>query len=83
MVIPSPEWGVLKWALSTISDSEGRAQLHVNWDELDTPRPQNAPDNAAGYGTALINSTIATLGGQVTRSSGRQGHFVRLSVPLG
>ncbi|HEX5765397.1 MAG TPA: MASE1 domain-containing protein [Woeseiaceae bacterium] len=75
--------GQLKVSWRCESDCEGCAQLHVNWDELGAGRQQNVAGNAAGYGTALIDSTIATLGGRVTRSSGRQGYSVRLSVPLG
>jgi len=76
--------GKLKVAWRQETSSDGVRQLHISWHEVAAPRPytKGAADGA-GYGTALIDSTIATLGGRIDRSSGDDNFCVRMLVPFG
>ena len=56
--------------------------LHFAWDETISTLDSRPPTGEAGYGNALIDSTIANLRGYIERKVDVQGISVRFSLPV-
>jgi two-component system CheB/CheR fusion protein len=54
--------------------------LRLRWEECGVPNSKR--ENHEGYGTMLIESTVSTLGGTVTRNFRADGLSIRLSIPF-
>ena len=73
--------GKLKVAWRLKEESDDPKMLKVAWEEIASTA--SAPDSSPGYGTGLIDTTIASLGGVVERAH-KDGLFVvRFTIPLG
>jgi two-component sensor histidine kinase len=76
--------GKLKVAWRQEEDPQKGVMLHFAWDE-NVPDSGTAPAaiiGKAGYGTALIESTVAGLRGHIERNAHNPGISVRIWVPI-
>ncbi len=53
--------------------------LRLNWREIGRPHSER---KSSGYGTTLIDTTLAAWGGTIEREFSESGLWVRLSIPL-
>jgi two-component sensor histidine kinase len=74
--------GALKVAWRQEDDSQKSQVLHFEWEENVAPLGTTSAKGVAGYGTALIDSTIASLRGGIERNNNQGGFSVRFWVPL-
>jgi two-component sensor histidine kinase len=56
--------------------------LHFAWEEIVGLSEGTAPTEGTGFGTALIDSTIANLRGHIDRDVADRGISVRFWVPI-
>jgi two-component sensor histidine kinase len=74
--------GKLKVAWCRENDGDGASLLRLNWEETTSNAQGGHRTIEAGYGTALIDTTIGSLGGIIDRLPGENSISVRISVPL-
>jgi two-component sensor histidine kinase len=74
--------GTLKVAWHQEDDPQKVKVLYFEWDESVAPLGTTSAKGVAGYGTALIDSTIASLRGGIERNNCEGGFSVRFWVPL-
>jgi two-component sensor histidine kinase/integral membrane sensor domain MASE1 len=58
------------------------SQLHLNWEEAGLTVRSEEREAQAGYGTALIDTTVGSLGGKLERLLGERELSVRIVIPL-
>jgi two-component sensor histidine kinase len=74
--------GKLKVAWRREKNGDGASLLRLSWEEIRSNAQAEHRKIEAGYGTALIDTTIGSLGGMIDRLPGENGLSVRISVPL-
>jgi two-component sensor histidine kinase len=64
-------------------EMEGDAShLYLSWEEIGATARSGQEKGDAGYGTALIDSTVTSLGGKVERVLNKCGLSICIVIPL-
>jgi two-component sensor histidine kinase len=70
----------VRWSIENGQHRNGAHMLHFQW--VETRSEPLLADGAEGFGSRLINSAVAQLGGSIVRERRSHGHTILIDAPI-